>query len=309
MSTNPVAPLSTQLHAAHTLGAKLSNIGVYPNSLKALQQLIYSMNDLQVVIARIDYGLLERQRLIERQIAERLFAGSLHDDYHEVTQALAADLSMLFRLTKSSLNHIPLILSDLIPAADRRNLRMKSFGSFLHSYKKEAVSEEFDKLIAKGVLLDKTVNNYRDKFLEHPQSSRPANRGMATEAGHIAQWHYDTIAYDYLEPIRVSGGNAYSIHVHVRPTVPSGTHVSKGQQMGTIDDGGNGHFDRFSSHIHVFLSPNLMIGLRPPGRSVGGMTWSPTAAFAIQGFVGFLDDFISEASLLSSVIAMINNAD
>ena len=235
----------------------------------ALASLCLRHRELTLAFNRVGPSLAARDSLIGVHCDIDRVSTFLHEEYHDVSDRLLADVLASFSGMKTFCNALALFIKVAFPHASTRGLRFKSFGSLVESAVKTVEGSHGGDLRsllrASGVEVDAFLA-FRDKHIEHP--------GTLTERSLVAgddvritvrtsqsSWGRRPARGD-LEPLFVNkirfeprDGRAALHYFHVRSNSEIGS-VRMGAPVGVTQEA-DAHFGRRGSHLHVFGKPEL----------------------------------------------------
>lgn len=248
-----------------------------------IQAFIKALNGVVVNLQRVQESLLKRQYLIDYQCNHLIFDGQVHEEYHDVTNLLDIDFDTYLFSIKTALNRLPPIIVRALPHSERGGLKDRSFGVFVNSMNGEDVPMQLIELknivINQGKKIDKTIHEYRDKYIEHIRNPS-MEKGLITDKKGIRRYHNigpsnrnlisnseEYIKYIKTLPKEMNGqavrvvhrDGGYMFYVHLKGIKGSGVPINAGDFLGVISDGGSGHFEVYGPHSHVFSHPKVLL--------------------------------------------------
>lgn len=211
-----------------------------------------------------------RQNLINYHVdnTEHLSLNT-HEQYHDVSKRLIADIILMFTCIKTFLNSLAIFIKDVVPEANLRGLRCKSFGALVDSATKKmntnTCNELIDTLSNTGRVFEEEYVAYRDKKIDH--RAKLEDRSLSTASGNTKIFHYDKInnckkidntskiTEEETITVLTDEGNKL-IYLHLAPSESNkeGKQINKGDVLGTPCDSTNVHFKKYGTHYHIFAS-------------------------------------------------------
>ena len=116
----------------------------------------------------------ERQILIEEHCNHSSIYLIRHEEYHEKSNILVNSILTYFSRYKTFLNELTIYFSRNV-LKDKRNIKIKSFGSLLSSIKNYEDSDLFILLLKKYKERFENILYFRDKYIEHSKESYEFN--------------------------------------------------------------------------------------------------------------------------------------
>lgn len=227
-------------------------------------------------------------------IQQAVFPLTAHEKYHEVSRLLIDMMRVFFSEAKTFLNDLTRYYGKFLPQAMCRGISFSSFGRCVNKCRSPKFFNSLDPNVRevltpfsqKGGIIDETICQYRDKFIEHSDSLTPPElltgpkqlqlvhmqsmdkttsswvpkARRSAEEEHMAQTSFipqrDTLF------LRNKDDQLWA-YFHVHPIISSFSFIEKGQPIGDVSDSTGLHFKKYGSHFHIFpphqetLSPEL----------------------------------------------------
>ncbi len=265
------------------LHAKLKDLEAASDrrTVVGLGQFVDVVNQVSRNFRQVVVSARSRQDLIEVHCHRReTLRLSVHEEYHEVSEQLKGDLVNFFLSCKTCLNHLAILVPEFLPHRYRRGIKHSSFAQLVHTMQTAKFdSSSMERLrfsiIEKGVRIEHSLLEYRDKHIEHPRrleditiTSAPASPRMLHTAGRAQRSMERTPdsgpveeGFDYFVLESQNGGKLFYYHVRPSPALAQGQMVEKGWELGQPYDRGRVHFERRGTHVHVFACPDTPISL------------------------------------------------
>lgn len=227
---------------------------------------------LNSVVTSNNY-LVERQRLVELHFLKAPMPLFVHEKYHEVSNLLQEEATSSFSRAKTVLNSITKFIGTVIPKAELSGASVNSFGSFLHDCKNkplpknQSASRIFQLYRTYGDDLNRSVNHYRNKFIEHSSTLSWGTLSTSQDQLQIVHQKADAPVYlirsaeddlkasrTFLDNILIvtncNGETTAYVHIYRDPTMSD--YVSKDDVMGIPFDRTGVHFSKYGPHYHFF---------------------------------------------------------
>lgn len=244
-----------------------------------LQNLETSYAAAEKSLEKIEVMLLRRQWLIDEQIRMQDFRTPLHEEYHELSEAITDEIRNYYTLLKRVLDRVAQLLDENLLSGSNDTLQ-----KLVNTIKKDKSHELFN-LILPGSEAVIEIANYRNNFIEHPKkfedhfftSQMEAKIGYSDGAISSPSAVTDDELCNapgskFVDTMKVGlGDENYVVYVHVNPVkMEEGSHIEKGDTIAVWSDGGSGHFDRYGAHMHQYFSPGFFEKYDNPRAKVEG---------------------------------------
>lgn len=269
-----LAPESLQLEYVYRGYCQLyDKMSAAENCLKKRQFL----TELHIAALPLPY----KNRLYSNQMALPLYD---HEQYHEVSEILVQLTRDFFREAKTFLNDFTRYYSVALPESKCRAVSFGSFGKCVNKCNDPACLSKLEKDIQcalepftrKGLRIDSTICQYRDKYIEHSYSLTYPE--LLTGPSQLQLVHMRTTNTDnppHWAPISHRSeeeerqaraafiplsdtvfledklGEIWAyFHVNQSSIIPRS--FEKLQSMGEVTDSTNLHFKKYGPHFHIF---------------------------------------------------------
>lgn len=230
---------------------------------------------LYAYIRKIYENLAERQRLVELHFLNVPIPLSVHEQYHEVSNQLEIQVKDFFTACKTMLNAFTRLIGKVIPKEERSAASVNSFGSFLYDCQRKQrpsnplVNKLFDLFANDGIIINDTINYYRNNFIEH--SKTLSFGSLSTTPSSVTIIHQDgilapsllirspeqnfTANHTFLDDIIVFTANddrttAAYVHLYRPENMPN--EVTQNTLLGYNVDHTGVHFAKYGPHLHFF---------------------------------------------------------
>lgn len=291
---------------------------ISPSLKTKLKAYIETINDVKRCFARLSGLHNRRQDLIEIHCTSGIISLNDHEQYHAVSDELLHEVKTFFSIYKTCLNSFTTFLQEAIPEANRRGLRMKSFGSLIDSLEKyppkENVLLPLIKILSdQGRNIDKGMMAYRDKMIEHPKE---LSRGtLTTSEGSTKIIHGKNVELDFyptsqeidhtdisITSLKICfDDGSYCFYYHINPSqkIVPGKTVNLDEILGCVYDETEIHFKTHGPHTHVFTSPDFNGDvMRSLGQSNETIIQSPDPHFAWPELVIFATSTMNTLAII-----------
>jgi len=247
---------------------------------------------LSQIFRRTLEGIDKREVLVAYQCRKDIdITVEKHEEYHKLQEQLLADLQTFLQVFKTFLNHFAILLGKFIPQTEVKGMKVGSFGRLVNSSKSAKtdnpiIDQILKILITKGEIIDKTILEYRDKYLEHPKklqrkqltfdasgytSIYHVNKSPGISFSSDPSYNYSLIVIEkgiFIQRyfLRKVDSEDYYVYLHLHCDLKDGETAEKDKPLGILFDNTVDHFERYGQHGHIFGTPNAMI---PSGVPLG----------------------------------------